>query len=70
MKEFIKFIEDKIKNNLDIEKIQIIDNSHKHRGHKSFHENKHHLSLEIESKYLKTMSKLEAQRKIMEILNK
>jgi len=70
MKEFLKFVEDKIKNNLDIEKIRVIDNTHKHKSHKSFDVDKYHLSLEIESKYLKNMNKLESQRKIMQILNK
>jgi BolA protein len=70
MKKFLKFIEDKIKNNLDIEKIRVIDNTHKHKSHKSFDVDKYHLSLEIESKYLKNMNKLESQRKIMQILNK
>lgn len=69
MKKFLKFIEDKIKNNLDIEKIRVIDNTHKHKSHKSFDVDKYHLSLEIESKYLKNMNKLESQRKIMQILD-
>jgi len=69
MKEFLKFVEDKIKNNLDIEKIKVIDNTYKHKSHKFFDVDKYHLSLEIESKYLKNMNKLESQRKIMQILD-
>ncbi len=68
MKEFIKLIEEKIKSNLEIEKIKIVDNSHLHKGHKSFNENKFHLKLEIKSNQLNALSKLEAQRKIMGIL--
>tara|TARA_B100001996_G_scaffold371665_1_gene347234 strand:- start:6130 stop:6384 length:255 start_codon:yes stop_codon:yes gene_type:complete len=68
MKEFIKLIEEKIKSNLEIEKIKIVDNSHLHKGHKFFNENKFHLKLEIKSNQLNALSKLEAQRKIMGIL--
>ena len=68
MKEFIKFIEEKIKSNLEVEKIQIVDNSHLHKGHKFFKENKFHLKLEIKSNQLNAMSKLDAQRKVMQVL--
>ena len=68
MKEFVKLIEEKITTNVKIEKIKIIDNSHKHERHKFFDKNRYHLSLEIHSKYLSDMSKLEAQRKIMGVL--
>ncbi len=68
MKEFIKLIEEKLKSNLEVEKIKIVDNSHLHRGHKFFNENKFHLKLEIKSNQLSTMKKLDAQRKIMGVL--
>ena len=68
MKEFIKLVEEKIKQNSKIEKIKIIDNSHKHVGHKSFVKDRFHLTLEIQSKQLSEMNKIDAQRKIMETL--
>ncbi len=68
MKEFIKFVEEKIKKNSKIEKIKIIDNSDKHEGHKFFDKNRFHLTLEIHSKQLSEMKKIDAQRKIMAIL--
>ena len=68
MKEFFKLIEEKIKSNLEVEKIKIVDNSHLHRGHKFFKENKFHLKLEIKSNQLNAMSKLDAQRKVMQVL--
>ena len=49
MKEIINLVEEKIKNNLKVEKIKIIDNSYKHKKHKFFDADKYHLYLEIES---------------------
>ena len=68
MNDYIDFIENKIKKNINVEKIIILDNSHKHKRHKSFHADKRHLYLEIESKFLSSLSKLDAQRNIMKIL--
>tara|TARA_B100000029_G_scaffold124840_1_gene118338 strand:- start:146 stop:400 length:255 start_codon:yes stop_codon:yes gene_type:complete len=68
MNNYIDFIEKKIKKNIDVEKIRILDNSQKHKSHKSFDSDKYHLYLEIESKFLKSLNQLEAQRNIMNIL--
>ncbi|MFL2889909.1 MAG: BolA/IbaG family iron-sulfur metabolism protein [Pelagibacteraceae bacterium] len=69
MKNFLKTLEKKIKKNLSIEKINIIDNSDKHKKHKSFIKDKFHLCLEIESNYLNSLSRLEAQRKVLRVIN-
>ena len=55
MNDYIDFIENKIKKNVDVEKIIILDNSHKHAKHKYFKADKRHLYLEIESKFLNQM---------------
>ena len=68
MKNFLELIEKKIKSNLVIEKIKIIDNTYKHTKHKFFDKNKFHISLEIYSKYLKSLNRIKAQRMIMDIL--
>jgi BolA family transcriptional regulator, general stress-responsive regulator len=68
MDSFLNLIKDKLNKNLSIENIEIIDNSHKHTTHKYFDKNKYHLILQIDSKYLKKMNQVEAQRKIMKIL--
>ena len=68
MDDYIDFIENKIKKNIDVEKIIILDNSHKHKNHKSFDANKRHLYLEVESKFLRSLSQIDAQRNIMKIL--
>ena len=69
MNDFLKFIENKIKKNIKIEKISIIDNSSLHKKHKSFDAKKYHLRLEIESIYLNSLNKINAQREIMAILS-
>jgi len=68
MNDFLKFIEDKIKKNIKIESILVIDNSNLHKKHKFFDPKKYHLKLEIESSYLSSLSKIKSQRKIMKLL--
>ena len=68
MNNYLKIIEEKIRNKISIEEIKIIDNSHKHTKHKFYNTEKYYLALEIKSNYLDSLSRLEAQRKVMEIL--
>tara|TARA_E500000178_G_C16398631_1_gene477671 strand:+ start:104 stop:358 length:255 start_codon:yes stop_codon:yes gene_type:complete len=68
MENYLKEIEKKLKDRINIEKIEIIDNSHKHKGHKFFSKEKYHLHLKIESLYLKSLTRLSAQKTIMNIL--
>ena len=68
MKEFLKSIENKIKENINIDTIKIIDNSHKHSKHKFFKKDKFHLCLEIKSQYLSSKNLLNAQREVMKVL--
>ena len=68
MKDYLKEIEKKLKKKIDFQNLQIIDNSHKHKGHKFFSEEKYHLHIKINSLYLKSISRLSAQKLIMNIL--
>ena len=68
MENYFKDIEKKLKEKINFEKLEIIDNSQKHKGHKFFSEEKYHLHLKIESLYLKSISRLNAQKMIMNIL--
>ena len=70
MNDFLKFIENKIIENIKIESILIIDNSDLHKKHKFFNPEKYHLSLEIRSVYLNSLTKIKAQREIMKLLDK
>ena len=68
MESLIKIVENKIKKNIKINKIEIIDNTHKHKGHKSFNNSKVHLKVIIESNFLKSMNKVSAHRLITDTL--
>ena len=68
MKNYFDEIKKKIENNINLESIEIIDNSYKHRNHKSFSSDKFHLKLIIKSLHLKSISRVSAQKQIMKIL--
>ena len=68
MKNYFDEIKEKLRNNLKIEKIEIVDNSHKHKGHKFFSPEKYHLKLKIKSLHLKSISRINAQKMIMKVL--
>ena len=70
MNDFLSMIENKIKKNIEIENILIVDNSNKHKKHKFFNSKKYHLKLEIQSTYLISLDKIKAQREIMSLLKK
>ena len=68
MNDFLGFIENKIKENIEVEKILITDNSNLHKKHRFYDSKKYHLKLEIQSVYLKSLDKITAQRQVMSIL--
>ena len=68
MENYFKEIEKKLKEKIIFEKLEIIDNSQKHKDHKFFSEEKYHLHLKIKSLYLKSISRLSAQKLIMNLL--
>ena len=47
MKNYFEEIRQKLINEIEIEDIEIVDNSHKHKGHKFFSPEKLHLKLKI-----------------------
>ena len=70
MKNYFDEICNKLNGEIDIENIEIVDNSHKHKGHKFFSPNKFHLHLKIKSLYLDSLPRIKAQKIIMKILSK
>jgi len=68
MENYLEEIKIKLKENIKLEKIDIIDNSHLHSKHKFFDKNKKHLKIIIKSSFLKDLNKIEGHKKIMEIL--
>ena len=68
MNNFFKDIISKLKKEIEIEEIEIVDNSHKHTKHKSFSSDKFHLHLKIKSLYLNSLSRVTAQKEVMKVL--
>ena len=68
MKNYFDEIKLKLKKQVEIEELVIIDNSHKHKGHKFFSPEKFHLHLKVKSLYLNSISRVNAQKIIMKIL--
>ena len=68
MNNFFEDIITKLKKEIEIERIEIVDNSHKHVKHKSFSPDKFHLHVKIKSLYLNSLSRVLAQKKVMKVL--
>ena len=68
MKNYFEEICLKLNSEIEIEHIDIVDNSHKHKKHKSFSPEKFHLHLKIRSLYLNSLSRVNAQKMIMKVL--
>ena len=68
MKNYFDKICEKLNNEIEIQHIDIVDNSHKHKGHKSFSPEKFHLEIKIKSIYLNSISRVNAQKMIMKVL--
>jgi BolA family transcriptional regulator, general stress-responsive regulator len=68
MKNYFEEINVKLKKQIDIEELNIVDNTQKHKGHKFFSPGKFHLHLKIKSSYLNSISRINAQKMIMKIL--
>tara|TARA_B100000242_G_scaffold276587_1_gene232586 strand:+ start:478 stop:735 length:258 start_codon:yes stop_codon:yes gene_type:complete len=68
MKNYFKEIKQKLESNIKLEKVEIVDNSLKHRNHKFFDSEKYHLKLKIKSLYLNSISKINAHKIIMKVL--
>ena len=68
MKNYFEEICIKLNSEIEIEHIDIVDNSNKHKKHKSFSPEKFHLHLKIRSSYLNSISRVNAQKMIMKVL--
>ena len=69
MKNYFDEIRAKLNKEIEFENIEIVDNSHKHVGHKFYSKEKFHIHLKIKSLYLSSLSRLAAQKIIMKILS-
>ena len=68
MMTFLEVIKQKIIEEINPEKISVVDNSDLHKTHKSFDPQKYHLKIFIKSKKLNKMNKIDDQKVIFAIL--
>ena len=68
--ELISIVKKKLEDNIIIEKIKIEDKSFLHKNHAGNQEGKFHLKISLMSSELKTMNKIESNKKIYKILDK
>ena len=69
MNNYFEEIKEKLSKEIKLENIEIVDNSHKHHGHKFYSAEKFHLHLKIKSSYLSSLSRVSAQKRVMKVLN-
>jgi len=69
MNNYFEALKVKLNKEIEFEELTIVDNSHKHKGHKFYSPEKFHLHLKIKSLYLSSLSRVNAQKIIMKILS-
>ncbi len=68
--DLIAIVKKKLQNQLNIENIKIEDKSFLHKNHAGNQEGKFHLKISLITNELKTMNKIESNKKIYKILDK
>ena len=68
--ELIAIVKKKLSDQIDIESIKVEDKSFLHKNHSGNQEGKFHLKIILSSNELKSMSKIESNKKIYKILDK
>ena len=68
MNNYLREIIEKLNKEFKINDIKIVDNSYKHKSHKSFSPEKFHLHLKIKSTHLNSLPRIHAQKLIMNVL--
>ena len=68
--DLIAIVKKKLQEQLNIEDIKIEDKSFLHKNHTGNQEGKFHLEISLISEELKTMNKIESNKKIYKILDK
>tara|TARA_B110000444_G_C18752447_1_gene553427 strand:- start:537 stop:797 length:261 start_codon:yes stop_codon:yes gene_type:complete len=67
--QLIAIIKKKLEQNIKIEEISIDDKSFLHKNHKSHQEGKFHLKIIIRSDELKKINKIDATKKVYQVLS-
>ena len=68
--DLIAIVKKKLQNHINIENIKIEDKSFLHKNHAGNQDGKFHLKISLISNELKTMNKIESNKKIYKILEK
>ena len=68
--ELIAIVKKKLTDQIDIESIKIEDKSFLHKNHAGNQEGKFHLKIILSSNELKSMSRIESNKRIYKILDK
>ena len=68
--ELIAIVKKKLSDQIDIESIKVEDKSFLHKNHPGNQEGKFHLKIILSSNELKSMSRIESNKKIYKILDK
>ena len=68
--DLIAIVKKKLQDQINIENIKIEDKSFLHKNHTGNQEGKFHLKISLISNELKTMNKIESNKKIYKILDK
>ena len=68
--ELIAIIKKKLSDQINIQSIDIEDKSFLHKNHKGNQKGKYHLKLNIVSDELKSMNRIESNKKIYKVLDK
>ena len=68
--DLIAIVKKKLQNQINIENIEIEDKSFLHKNHVGNQQDKFHLKISLISSELKTMTKIESNKKIYKILDK
>ena len=67
--QLISIVKNKLKKNISLENINIVDQTFLHTSHKTHQDGKFHLKLSIKSLELKKINKIELTKKIYRILD-
>ena len=70
MNTFLLLIKKKLFDAFKASNVEIIDNTSKHKNHKFFQKEMFHLKIIIESEYLKSLNRIDAHRKVKQVLKK
>ena len=68
--ELIAIVKKKLSDQIDIESVKVEDKSFLHKNHSGNQEGKFHLKIILSSNKLKSMSRIESNKKIYKILDK